>query len=142
MRDMGLAGVIRGKPVRTTISDKAAPCPLDRVNRQKRSSTPRWNGSTGLTIGGCSSLSAMSHPQKPNNATMTCWTTSPWPRNLNQIASGDPGAVHYRSSRKSESRFNQTFRLIGGSAAEVAYFCSASTYSSSRTARISSIGSS
>ena len=27
MRDMGLAGVIRGKPVRTTISDKAAPCP-------------------------------------------------------------------------------------------------------------------
>ena len=34
MRDMGLAGVIRGKPVRTTISDKAAPCPLDHVNRQ------------------------------------------------------------------------------------------------------------
>lgn len=27
MRDMGLAGVIRGKPVRTTISDKAAPMP-------------------------------------------------------------------------------------------------------------------
>ncbi|MCB1098633.1 MAG: IS3 family transposase [Verrucomicrobiae bacterium] len=34
MRDMGLAGVIRGKPVRTTVSDKAAPCPLDHVNRQ------------------------------------------------------------------------------------------------------------
>jgi putative transposase len=34
MRDMGLQGVIRGKPVRTTISDKAAPCPLDHVNRQ------------------------------------------------------------------------------------------------------------
>ena len=34
MREMGLAGVIRGKPVRTTISDKAAPCPLDYVNRQ------------------------------------------------------------------------------------------------------------
>jgi putative transposase len=34
MREMGLAGVIRGKPVRTTISDKAAPCPLDCVNRQ------------------------------------------------------------------------------------------------------------
>src|ERR1700704_57232 len=29
MRGMGLQGVIRGKPVRTTISDKAAPCPLD-----------------------------------------------------------------------------------------------------------------
>lgn len=31
---MGLQGIIRGKPIRTTISDKAAPCPLDRVNRQ------------------------------------------------------------------------------------------------------------
>ncbi|MET3436259.1 hypothetical protein ABIC44_000921 [Sphingomonas sp. 1185] len=31
MRDMGLQGVIRGKPVRTTISDKAARCPLDHV---------------------------------------------------------------------------------------------------------------
>ena len=34
MREMGLHGVIRGKSIRTTISDKAAPCPLDQVNRQ------------------------------------------------------------------------------------------------------------
>ncbi|MEG3169970.1 IS3 family transposase [Sphingomonas sp. LB3N6] len=34
MREMGLAGVIRGKPVRTTISDKTTPCPRDHVNRQ------------------------------------------------------------------------------------------------------------
>lgn len=34
MRMMGLQGVVRGKPVRTTVSDKASPCPLDRVNRQ------------------------------------------------------------------------------------------------------------
>ena len=40
MHDMGLAGVIRGKPVRTTVSDKAAPCPLDRVNRQFRAPAP------------------------------------------------------------------------------------------------------
>jgi putative transposase len=33
MRGMGLQGVIRGKPVRTTVQDKAAPCPLDHVNR-------------------------------------------------------------------------------------------------------------
>jgi putative transposase len=33
MHEMGLAGVIRGKPVRTIISDKAAPCPRDHVNR-------------------------------------------------------------------------------------------------------------
>ena len=33
MRGMGLQGVIRGKPVRTTVPDKAAPCPLDHVNR-------------------------------------------------------------------------------------------------------------
>jgi transposase InsO family protein len=34
MRRMGLQGVVRGKPVKTTVSDKAAPCPLDKVNRQ------------------------------------------------------------------------------------------------------------
>lgn len=33
MQGMSLHGVIRGKPIRTTIQDKAAPCPLDRVNR-------------------------------------------------------------------------------------------------------------
>jgi putative transposase len=34
MRAMGLRGVIRGKAIRTTFSDKAAPCPADHVNRQ------------------------------------------------------------------------------------------------------------
>ncbi len=34
MLDMSLQGVIRGKPVRTTMSDKAAPCSLDHVNRR------------------------------------------------------------------------------------------------------------
>ena len=40
MRTMGLQGVIRGKPVRTTVSNKAAPCPLDRVNRPFRAPRP------------------------------------------------------------------------------------------------------
>ncbi|UEM07116.1 IS3 family transposase (plasmid) [Skermanella rosea] len=40
MRRMGLKGVTRGKTVRTTISDRAAPCPLDRVNRQFQASCP------------------------------------------------------------------------------------------------------
>ena len=40
MQTMGLQGVIRGKPVKTTISDKAAPCPLDHVNRQFQAPRP------------------------------------------------------------------------------------------------------
>lgn len=40
MRELGLRGAIRGKPVRTTISDKAAPCPLDHVNRQFHAPAP------------------------------------------------------------------------------------------------------
>jgi transposase InsO family protein len=40
MRELGLQGVIRGKPVRTTVSDKAAPCPLDQVNRQFHAPAP------------------------------------------------------------------------------------------------------
>jgi len=34
MKHMGLKGATRGKTIRTTISDRAAPCPADRVNRQ------------------------------------------------------------------------------------------------------------
>jgi putative transposase len=40
MKAIGLQGAVRGKPVRTTISNKAAPCPLDRVNRQFRAPQP------------------------------------------------------------------------------------------------------
>jgi len=40
MRTMGLQGVVRGKKVRTTISNAAAPCPLDRVNRQFKAPRP------------------------------------------------------------------------------------------------------
>jgi putative transposase len=40
MRQMGLQGVVRGKSIRTTVSDAAAPCPRDRVNRQFRAPRP------------------------------------------------------------------------------------------------------
>jgi transposase InsO family protein len=40
MADLGLQGVIRGKPIRTTVQDKAAPCPLDHVNRQFHAPAP------------------------------------------------------------------------------------------------------
>ena len=40
MRREGLRGVVRGKGVRTTVSDPKTPCPLDRVNRQFRAERP------------------------------------------------------------------------------------------------------
>ena len=40
MKAMGLQGVIRGKPIRTTHQDKPVPCPLDRVNRQFKAPAP------------------------------------------------------------------------------------------------------
>ncbi|MBY6159222.1 IS3 family transposase [Pseudooceanicola nitratireducens] len=40
MKGMGLQGIIRGKPHRTTVPDKKAPCPLDKVNRQFRVPAP------------------------------------------------------------------------------------------------------
>ena len=40
MRRQGLRGVVRGKVVRTTVSDGKTPCPLDRVNRQFRAERP------------------------------------------------------------------------------------------------------
>jgi len=40
MKGMGIQGIIRGKPHRTTIPDNKAPCPLDKVNRQFRVPAP------------------------------------------------------------------------------------------------------
>ena len=40
MQRLGLQGVVRGKPLRTTISNPAAPCPLDHVNRQFTATRP------------------------------------------------------------------------------------------------------
>ena len=40
MKRLGLQGARRGKVVRTTVADKALPCPLDRVNRQFKADRP------------------------------------------------------------------------------------------------------
>lgn len=40
MKSMGIQGIIRGKPHKTTVPDKKAPCPLDKVNRQFRAPAP------------------------------------------------------------------------------------------------------
>jgi transposase InsO family protein len=40
MRKLGLKGVVRGKTVKTTVSNKAATCPRDRVHRQFRAPAP------------------------------------------------------------------------------------------------------
>jgi len=40
MRKHGLRGVMRGKVLRTTISDRDAPCPRDKVHRQFRAERP------------------------------------------------------------------------------------------------------
>ena len=50
MRGMGLHGVIRGKPVRTTISDKAAPCPLDHVNSPVPRAAPEYAVGLGFYL--------------------------------------------------------------------------------------------
>jgi len=40
MTNMGLRGVVRGKSLKTTISDTSVPCPHDKVNRQFRAPAP------------------------------------------------------------------------------------------------------
>jgi transposase InsO family protein len=40
MRRLDLGGAVRGKETRTTIADKATPCPADKVNRQFRAPRP------------------------------------------------------------------------------------------------------
>jgi putative transposase len=40
MASGGLQGAVRGKSVKTTISDHSAPCPQDKVNRQFAADRP------------------------------------------------------------------------------------------------------
>jgi transposase InsO family protein len=40
MRELGLRGVVRGKETRTTMPDRGAPCPADKVNRQFHAPRP------------------------------------------------------------------------------------------------------
>ena len=40
MRQMGLQGMVRGRTTRTTVSDKATPCPPDRVSRDFKAPRP------------------------------------------------------------------------------------------------------
>ena len=40
MTEMGLAGAVRGKGMKTTVPDPAAPCPKDRVNREFHAPEP------------------------------------------------------------------------------------------------------
>ena len=50
MRRLGLQGVVRGRPVKTTVSDSKAPCPKDKVNRQFAADRPNrlWVADFGL----------------------------------------------------------------------------------------------
>lgn len=56
MGELGLAGALRGKRVKTTVSDKAAPCPLDHVNRKFRAPRPNmlWLSDFFSTVALCS----------------------------------------------------------------------------------------
>ncbi len=49
MKEMGLQGIIRGKKVKTTIPDKAQPCPLDKVNRQFHAPRPNMLWAADIT---------------------------------------------------------------------------------------------
>jgi putative transposase len=51
MREMGFAGAIRGKSVKTTISDRKAPSPEDRVNRQFQADRPNALWVSDFTYG-------------------------------------------------------------------------------------------
>ena len=51
MKAMGIEGIIRGKPIKTTFPDKSAPSPLDRVNRQFKAPAPNKLWVSDFTYG-------------------------------------------------------------------------------------------
>src|SRR6202034_4278477 len=67
---------------------------VDHGAHARPSSSPRSNGSTGSTIAGCWNPSATSRRPKLRSATTPGWMSHPWPRDSNETASDQPGAVH------------------------------------------------
>ena len=51
MRQAGLRGVVRGKTVRTTVSDNRTPCPQDKVDRQFHAQRPNQLWVSDFTYG-------------------------------------------------------------------------------------------
>ncbi len=106
MRAMGLEGVIRGRTVRTTVSDKVAPCPLDHVNRQFQVPRPNalwvsdftyvatWTGFVHVAFVIDAYARRLVGWRASRSATTPCSTSRSWRRDSNQLASGKPGAVH------------------------------------------------
>ena len=82
-------------PKRSTVSTRRrSSIDAGRGAASRRSSSRRWNGSTGSTIAACWSPSVTSRRRKPRNATTPCWNNQPWRRDSNEMASDKPGALH------------------------------------------------
>ncbi len=98
MRRLELKGVIRGKPVRTTIANPAAPCPLDHVNRQFRATRPNelWVSDFTYvsTFADSCNRSATSRRPRRKPTTVVNFRRYARRRNSHNGASKIPGAVH------------------------------------------------
>lgn len=55
MKELGIRGIVRGKPIKTTVQDKTIPCPQDKVKRQFRAPAPNKLWVSDFTY--CRSLS-------------------------------------------------------------------------------------
>jgi hypothetical protein len=63
---------MRGKSIRTTVSNKAAPCPLDKVNRQFHAGRPN-----ALCVSNFTYVSTWQPPPTVKSAFVEHLTTSP-----------------------------------------------------------------
>ena len=99
MREMGLQGVIRGKPIRTTVSDKAAPCPLDKVNRQFHAPAPNRLWVSDFTGGDTPASRAASSLERPVAIAAQNRTSS-----SRRAESGRPGECNLLRPDRSDRR--------------------------------------
>ena len=94
MRQMGVTGVTRGKPVRTTISARASPCPLAAAAVPTRNRESRPTGSTASSTRPARMPcgSPISHPLRRGKALST-WLSSSTPSPAGSWAGGSDACV-------------------------------------------------
>ena len=134
MKHCGLRGVVRGKTVRTTFSDKNAPCPLDHVRRNFKADRPNklWVVAADRKLTIWSTFGRQQHSGSPTSPTCRpgrASSMSPSSSTSSHVGSSAGGRRHRRGPTSCSMRWSRPYTSASRSA-RIASFITATAASS------------